>query len=72
MGCTILDCEQLKMLPVILNYVRIAKKKKKVIFCGFCSVIGSRLACVCRVIKGCGRLLNTQVKTLARQVSREH
>ena len=29
MGCTILDCEQLKMLPVILNYVRIAKKKKK-------------------------------------------
>ena len=29
MGGTIMDCEQLKMLLVILNYVRFANQKKR-------------------------------------------
>ena len=48
LGGTIIDCEHLKMLPVILIYERVANKKKALL-CGICLVISSRFECVCRV-----------------------
>ena len=67
LGGTIIDCEHLKMVPVILIYERVATKKKRDYVAFVQLLVRGLSACV-----EWGRLLNTLVKSHKRLLYREH